>query len=83
MGHGVRQHLAGIVVNQKVNPSRSDFELLEATLTNCIRFGASSQNRAALPDFRAHLEGRVGFIEMINRLKGHRLRTLFESIPWS
>jgi hypothetical protein len=82
MRQGVRQHLAGIVVNQKVNPSRSDFELLEATLTNCIRFGAASQNRAAVPDFRAHLEGRVGFIEMINRLKGHRLRRLFESIQW-
>lgn len=82
MRQGVRQHLAGIVVNQKVSLRRRDLELLEAILTNCGRFGPESQNRAKLPDFRAHLEGRVGFVEMINRAKGQRLRALFERIKW-
>src|SRR5207247_3692460 len=74
MRQGVRQHLAGVVVNQKVNLRRCDLELLEAVLINCGRFGPASQNRVLLPDFRAHLEGRIGFVEMIDRVKGQRLR---------
>ena len=69
-------------MNQKVSLRRRDLELLEAILTNCVRFGPESQNRGALPDFRAHLEGRVGFVEMVNRLQGQRLRELFEAIAW-
>jgi RNA-directed DNA polymerase len=79
---GVRQQLAGIVVNQKVNLRRTDLELLEAILTNCVRFGPETQNRASLPDFRAHLEGRIGFVEMIDRVKSGRLKTLFDEIRW-
>ena len=82
MRQGVRQHLAGIVVNRKVSLPRRDLELLEAILTNCVRFGAASQNRDAHPDFRAHLEGRIGFVEMVTREQGQRLRTLFEGIQW-
>jgi RNA-directed DNA polymerase len=82
MRQGVRQHLAGIVVNQKLSLRRRELELLEAILTNCVRFGPESQNRATLPDFRAHLEGRIGFVEMIDRVKGHSLRALFEAIDW-
>ena len=82
MRQGVRQHLAGIVVNQKISPRRSDLELLEAILTNCARFGPESQNREAHPNFRAHLEGRIGFVQMIDRAKGQRLRELFETVQW-
>ena len=60
MRQGVRQHLAGLVANQRVNVIRADFDRLKATLTNCVRSGPESQNREAHPDFRAHLEGRVG-----------------------
>jgi hypothetical protein len=69
-------------VNQQPNVRRRELELLEAILTNCVRSGPESQNRAMLPDFRAHLEGRIGFVEMINRVKGNRLRALFEAIEW-
>jgi RNA-directed DNA polymerase len=82
MRQGVRQHLAGVVVNQQTSLPRRDLELLEAILTNCIRFGPESQNRAKLPNFRAHLQGRIGFVEMINRVKGQRLRALFDAIQW-
>ena len=82
MPQGVRQHLAGIVVNRKVNLRRADLELLEAILTNCVRLGPASQNRDALPDFRAHLQGRVAFVEMVNPAKGQRLRRIFEAIDW-
>src|SRR5437899_6057743 len=38
MRQGVRQQVAGVVVNQKVNLRRRDLERLEAILTNCARF---------------------------------------------
>jgi len=82
MRRGVRQHLAGLVVNRHINIQRRDFDLLKATLTNCVRSGPASQNRENHSDFRAHLDGRVGFIEMINPEKGHKLRRLFEHISW-
>jgi RNA-directed DNA polymerase len=83
MRQGVRQYLAGIVVNERVNVVRPDFDELEAILTNCVRRGPESQNREKHPAFRSHLDGRVGFVESINPTKGARLRRIFERIEWS
>jgi RNA-directed DNA polymerase len=80
MRQGVRQRLAGLVANDHANVPRTDFDRLKATLTNCARLGPESQNRAAHPHFRAHLEGRVGWVESINPAKGRRLRALFNQI---
>lgn len=82
MRQGVRQHLAGTVVNRKINIPRPDFDLLKATLTNCMRNGPQTQNREAHPDFRAHLTGRVAFVESLNAAKGERLRALLDRISW-
>jgi RNA-directed DNA polymerase len=82
MRQGVRQHLAGLVTNQRVNVVRADFDCLKAILTNCVRSGPESQNRDAHPRFRAHLEGRVGFVETIHPAKGKRLRKLLGQIEW-
>ena len=82
MRQGVRQRLAGIVVNQGMNIIRPDFDLLKAILTNCVRLGPEGQNREGHADFRAHLRGRVGFVEMINGAKGARLRAIFDRIAW-
>lgn len=82
MRQGVRQYLAGTVVNQRVNIVRTDFDELKAILTNCVRFGQVNQNRAAHSDFRAHLNGRVGFVESINPHRGAKLRRIFERIEW-
>jgi RNA-directed DNA polymerase len=82
MRQGVRQHLAGLVANQHMNVIRADFDRLKAVLTNCVRLGPESQNRDSRLKFRLHLEGRVGFIEMINPLRGRRLRKIFERIQW-
>jgi hypothetical protein len=82
MRQGVRQHLAGLIANQHMNIMRPDFDRLKATLTNCARLGPESQNRDAHPHFRSHMEGRVGFVEMINPSRGKRLRTIFNQIKW-
>lgn len=82
MRQGVRQHLAGLIANQKVNVRREDFDRLKAILTNCARHGPASQNHGAHPYWREHLEGRVGFMESINPAKGTRLRATYEHIQW-
>jgi RNA-directed DNA polymerase len=82
MRQGVRQHLAGLVANQHLNIKRSEFDRLKATLTNCISNGPGSQNRDPHPQFRSHLAGRVTFVEMINPVRGKRLRGLYEQIDW-
>ncbi len=82
MRQGVRQYLAGLVTNERLNVVRTDFDRLKAMLTNCVRHGPESQNRERHASFRSHLEGRVGFVEMVNPQKGLRLRKIFEQIKW-
>lgn len=82
MRQGVRQQLAGLVTNAHANVRRVEFDRLKAILHNCARDGAESQNRVGHADFRAHLEGRVSFVEMINPEKAARLRALFQRIAW-
>jgi hypothetical protein len=83
MRRGTRQQLAGLVVNQRPNVSRRTYDALRATLHNASRLGPASQNRAAHPDFRAHLQGKIAWIEQSNPKRGARLRSLFERIDWS
>ena len=82
MRQGVRQYLAGLVVNQHGNLPREHFDELKATLTNCVRHGAASQNRAGHVDLRAHLAGRVGYMESIHAVRGAKLRRIFNQIAW-
>ena len=82
MRQGVRQYLAGLVTNEHINVVRADFDTLKAILTNCVRHGAESQNRDGRAAFRQHLDGRVGFVEMVNPAKGARLRSIFERVQW-
>ena len=82
MRRGVRQHLAGLVVNELPNIQRRDFDALKALLTNCVRHGPESQNREGHADFRLHLQGKISFVAMVHAGKGARLKRLFEQIRW-
>ena len=82
MRRSVRQHLAGVVVNERLNVRRCDYDRLKAILMNCRRHGPAAQNRANHPDFRAHLTGRIAFVAQVNPARGHRLRELFDGIRW-
>jgi hypothetical protein len=44
--------------------------------------GTASQNRDQVSDFRAHLQGRVSYVEMVNPAKGSRLRALLSRVEW-
>ena len=83
MRQGVQQRLTGLVVDVRVNCPRRDVDALKATLTNCVRHGAASQNRAGLPDFRAHLLGRIGWVRSVNPAKAIRLQDIFDQVDWS
>jgi len=82
MRPGVRQSLAGLVLNAHPNIGRRHFDQLKAILTNCIRYGPASQNRDAHPDFRASLAGRVAFFRQINSGRAERLARLLCQIEW-
>ncbi|HEY4239991.1 MAG TPA: reverse transcriptase family protein [Kofleriaceae bacterium] len=82
MTSGSRQRITGVVVNEKLAVPRAEVERLRAILHNCRRHGPASQNRDQHPDFRAHLRGRVAWIDSLDPAKGARLRVLLEQIGW-
>jgi hypothetical protein len=83
MRQGVRQQVAGVVLNVCPNIQRQEFERLKAILTNCVRRGPQGQNRAGHRDFRAHLAGRIAHVASIHPGRGERLRRIFEQIRWT
>jgi hypothetical protein len=80
---GQKQHAAGLVLNEKPNIDRREYDLLKAILTNCTRHGPASQNRENHPDFRAHLQGKLAWVRFIHPEKEEKLRAIFERINWS
>jgi RNA-directed DNA polymerase len=82
MRQGVRQQLAGVVLNAHPNVPRSDYDRLKAILHNCMRHGPEGQNRDGHDDFRAYLAGRIAYVAMLNPDRGRKLRTWFERIRW-
>ncbi len=79
---GQKQHAAGLVLNEKPNIDRREFDRIKAILTNCARHGPASQNIAGYPDFAAHLRGKLAWVEFINPVKGAKLRALYGRIDW-
>lgn len=82
MRQGVRQQVAGVVVNQHPNIARDAYDSLKATLHNCVKHGPASQNREGRDDFRAHLAGRIAHVTAINPARGGKLQAIFDGIAW-
>ncbi|MFI5608895.1 reverse transcriptase family protein [Amycolatopsis sp. NPDC051903] len=78
-----QQRVAGLVVNTKPAATRTRYDELRATLHNCVTTGPAAQNRQRHPDFRAHLRGRIAWIEATSARRGAKLKALFERIDWS
>ena len=83
MRQGVRQQVAGVVLNVRPNVRRVEYDRLKAILTNCVRRDPHGQNRDGRADFRSHLGGRIAHVAMLHPERGRRLRMLFERIVWS
>ncbi|HEX7859965.1 MAG TPA: reverse transcriptase family protein [Verrucomicrobiae bacterium] len=82
MRRSVSQRAAGLVLNEKVNIGRREFDALKAILTNCVRTGPAEENRGKVADFYSHLAGRIGHVRMVNRARGEKLLGIFEKIKW-
>jgi RNA-directed DNA polymerase len=77
-----RQTVTGVVVNERVNVRRADFDRLKAILHNCVHRGPSTQNRGAHPAFAQHLRGRIAHVAQLNPSRGEKLLELYERIDW-
>lgn len=77
-----RQRLAGVVVNERPNIERREYDRLKAILNNAARHGPASQSRDNDPHFRAQLLGRISWINHLNPQRGLRLQVVFAQIDW-
>lgn len=64
------------------NVSRGEYERLKAILHNAAHNGPAAENRCGVPDFRAHLLGRIGRVQSVNGSRGAKLRERFDRIAW-
>lgn len=76
------QLVTGIVVNDLTNLARKDFDRLRAILHDAVINGPDQANRDDHPDFRAHLDGKINWVEQLNPARGSRLRRQYELINW-
>src|SRR5438105_9582872 len=66
MRSGRRQEVTGVAVNKKLSVPRDEWRTLRAILNNAAKKGLQSQNRENVPDFRAHLRGRIAWIHSVD-----------------
>lgn len=78
-----RQSVTGVVVNEKPNVARPDFDRLKAILYNCVKQGPRSQNRNGHEHFAAHLHGRISAIQALNLDRARKLWALYAQIDWT
>jgi hypothetical protein len=81
-GRHQRQRLGGLVVNDRPNVTRTEYDRLRAVLHDAARRGPDAANRAQVADFRGHLLGRISWVEAANPARGPKLHVLFGAITW-
>src|SRR5439155_10458842 len=57
-----RQTVTGLVVNQRSNVPRPEYDRLRAILHDAAAHGPAHANRDRHPDFRSHLQGRIAWV---------------------
>lgn len=77
-----RQRVCGMVVNVAPNVAREEFDRLRAVLHDAATHGPEHANRVRLPNFRAHLTGRVTWAASLNPARGARLHAQLAAIDW-
>jgi len=80
MTRGGRQRVAGIVVNERVNLARPEYDRLKAIVHDAERNGPQAANREGHTAFREHLRGRIAWLESLHPERGARLRERFERV---
>jgi hypothetical protein len=84
LGSSGRQQVLGCVINDHPTVPRRERDNLRALLHNCAVHGWESQARGVPgAEFRAHLLGRVAWINGLDPVFGARLRAAFDAVDWS
>jgi RNA-directed DNA polymerase len=76
MSRAARQTVTGMVVNERLNAPRRDYDSLKAILHNAAVHGPGELDPA-------HLRGRIAWVESLNPARGAKLRARFDAITWS
>ena len=71
-----RQRVGGLVVNSRPRAARDEYDALRALLFNASRTSLEAQNRAAHPDFRRHVEGRIAWLSSNDPPRAAKLHAL-------
>ena len=79
---GDRQLVCGVVVNERLNVPRRDYDRLKAILHDAAHNGPTAANRSGVPDLRAYLLGRIAWVAALHPDRGRRLRERFDAIAW-
>ena len=77
-----RQMVTGLVVNERSNVARPDYDRLRAILHDAAMTGPDRANRDAHPDFRSHLQGRIAWVGADNEARAAKLQRAFAAIDW-
>ena len=77
-----RQLVTGLVVNERPNVTRADYDRLRAVLHDAARNGPAPADRHGHPDFRAHLLGRIAWVAASNPTRAAKLQAAFAGITW-
>jgi len=77
-----RQKVLGIVVNDKPNLPRLEYDRLRCIVHNCVCHGFESQYKRAgqssANGLKSHIRGKISFLKQIDEDKAARLRAEFE-----
>lgn len=71
----------GVIIGSGISISRKYRRDVRATLHNAQKTGLNIQNRDGRFNMRKHLLGRIGFIEIFNKVEGEALRRILTGIP--
>ena len=77
-----QQRVTGVVVNEKPNISRAEFDSLKALLHRCRLRGPVSQSTGPLEEFRATLQGRISWVTQLSPARGGKLQRQFDALNW-
>jgi retron-type reverse transcriptase len=77
-----RQVVTGLVVNERPNVARGEYDRLRAVLHEAALAGPAQANRAGHPDLRAHLLGRIAWVRASNPARAGKLDRAFAAIDW-
>jgi len=77
-----RQKVLGIVVNEKPNLPRLEYDRIRCLIHNCVMHGFESQyaraGQSSANGLRSHIRGKLSFLSQIDAKKSERLRAKFE-----